>query len=102
MLKEKRGIYIKNKLRFFTFLTILFFVSILIISFIFTYKVKGYENSNMKTVIVSRGDTLWDIAREHTNKEYDIRNEIYSIKEINNLETSNIYPGQELIVPIRR
>lgn len=59
-----------------------------------------------KTIYVSSGDTLWNIALfEQKNNEYyynkDIREIIYEIKKINNLENnSNLTVGQKLIVNV--
>lgn len=41
---------------------------------------------------VQPGDTLWDIARAHANLS------IEKIKELNNLSSNNIKPGQQLII----
>lgn len=41
---------------------------------------------------VKPGDTLWRIAKEY-------RSTIDSIKEINEMNDDNIYPGQQLIIP---
>lgn len=101
LFKVRKRIYIKNKLKFYTFLTIVFLFSILMMLSIFTHKVEGHEKPNTKIVVVSKGDTLWDIASKYINIKFDIRDEIYHIKKINDLQTSNIYPGQELIIPIR-
>ena len=48
------------------------------------------------TIIVAEGDTLWSIA---SSLEGNVRENIYNIKEINNLHSSMIYVGQELLVP---
>ena len=86
-------------------MTIVFIIIILSINTIFTYKAEGMINesndSNYRIVVVKKGDTLWDIVGKGINEKYDIRNEVYLIKKLNNLQTSNIYPGQQLIIPIR-
>lgn len=43
---------------------------------------------------VAAGDTLWSIACE--NAETDIREYIYELREINNLNDCMIYPGQTI------
>ena len=48
--------------------------------------------SGRKVYVVQPGDTLWDIARK--DKDLDID----KIKQLNNLKSSNIKPGQKLIV----
>ena len=49
------------------------------------------------TITVSKGDTLWTIARDYY-QEKDVRDVIEQIKEINNLKNSNIKVGQELLL----
>ena len=57
-----------------------------------------------KTIYVSNGDTLWNIAREEQeNNPYyenkDVRDIIYEIRKTNNLNNnSNLNEGQELII----
>ena len=63
----------------------------------------SFNNANYKTIYVSNGETLWDIAKtEQQNNNYyngkDIREIVDSIKNINNLENSNLYEGQELLI----
>ena len=52
-------------------------------------------------VTVKEKDTLWAIAKEHNTPDKDIRKTIYRIKELNDLEELYIYPGQELIIPVK-
>lgn len=49
---------------------------------------------------VAAGDTLWDIATDHTAADEDIRRTVYEIKVVNDLDDSVIVPGQELRVPV--
>ena len=58
-----------------------------------------------KTVYVTQRDTLWKIASEEQlknsyYKDKDVRDIIYDIKEINNLNISDLKIGQELKIPI--
>ena len=50
------------------------------------------DTSGRKVYIVQPGDTLWDIARK--NEGLDIE----KLKKLNNLKSSQIKPGQKLIV----
>lgn len=55
-----------------------------------------------KTVVVEKGDTIWNIAAKHTTQQEDIRNVIAVIKQANNLDHSvQIYPGQTLRIPVK-
>lgn len=67
--------------------------------------VSSEEKIEYKTVTVSNGDTLWSIAKseQETNQYYeknDIREIISNIKEINNLNSSNLYSEQNLKIPV--
>lgn len=64
-----------------------------------TSKVFSATPIEYDTIIVSEGDTLWGIA---LTLEGDISENIYNIKEVNNLDSSIIYEGQELLVPIKK
>lgn len=63
------------------------------------------NNKSYKTIYVSNGETLWEIAEsEQRNNDYykdkDIREIVYSIKNINKLESLDLCEGQELLVAI--
>ena len=64
------------------------------------------EKVDYKTVYVTKGETLWEIASEEQEKnpyykDKDIRDIIYDIKEINDLKVSNLSVGQELKIPTK-
>ncbi|MCR1898076.1 LysM peptidoglycan-binding domain-containing protein [Irregularibacter muris] len=99
MILNGTKIVIKNKKRFFLFLTCISLISLIALNFIFLDKAEGYEKNALQIVTVSRGDTLWDIVSQYSSKREDIREQIYHIKIINDLETSYIYPGQQLLIP---
>lgn len=48
---------------------------------------------------VHRGDTLWEIAAEHTPEGDDVRATVDAIKRHNDLSGSLITPGQQLEIP---
>ena len=95
---------IKNKLKFIrtTTLMVLSIIGLFIIFSKSTYsKVEvGYTED-----LVCKGDTLWSIAEEQaeTNKYFenkDIREIVYELKEINNFDSSSLYQGQKIRIPI--
>ena len=58
-----------------------------------------------KTIYVSEGDTLWNIAKSNQKnnqyyKDKDVRYIINDIMEINDLNNSEININQELLIPI--
>ncbi len=54
-------------------------------------------DNNIQTYVVQKDDNLWKIAEkyERNNKEEFI----LSLKELNNLENSNLHINQNLLVP---
>lgn len=52
------------------------------------------------TVTVYPGDTIWSLAAKNNPDNIDIRKLVYNIREENNLKSANIYPGQQLNIPI--
>lgn len=54
-------------------------------------------------VIVTRGDSLWGIARRYTHPEEDVREVIDRIAKANHLDLRrSIQPGQKLTVPVKQ
>lgn len=90
---------IKSKFKFIRGLLII----IAIMSLFICKSILSFNKENYKTIYVANGETLWEIAQneQRTNeyyKEKDVREIVYSIKTINNLEDCNLHEGQELKV----
>jgi len=63
----------------------------------------GSKNIETKTIMVERHDTLWSIASDickASTEDLNVQNVIIEIKNINNLDSSEIFVGQELNIPI--
>ncbi len=91
---------IKNPMKFIRSTIILLVLLYIVVSFFYN-KTYAYKEYNYKTITISEGDTLWNIAEfEKENNEYyknkDIREIVFEIRENNNLSTSNLVVGQEL------
>lgn len=56
-------------------------------------------NVAQATITVKTGDSLWDIAQERVPSGMDVETTVRWIQESNNLESSLIVAGQQLIVP---
>lgn len=80
---------IKNKFKFIRSTIIL----ILIILGIFCVSVSK-EKIEYIDYIVNEGETLWSIATDYTDG--DIRDYIYTIKDINGMTTSELQEGQAI------
>lgn len=47
-----------------------------------------YDNLDYFEVVVSPGDTIWDIANRYSYNDGDIRDMVYMIKKYNNINNS--------------
>jgi len=52
------------------------------------------------TYVVADGETLWSIAEAITPSSRDVRDTIEIVKSMNLLDSANIRPGDQLLVPI--
>lgn len=91
-----------KKFRFSRFKVIRNFTILIILGLLFfSLKTEAYNQNCYKIIIVSQGQTLWEIAKtENQYNEYyknkDIRFIIKDIKRTNNLKESTIYTNQKL------
>lgn len=95
---------IVNKTKFFRTIVILL-ISISIVLIICINKSYSNSDENYKTEIVLNGESLWSIAKSEIerNKYFenkDIRDVIFEIKKMNNLEKSDLIEGMKLKIPI--
>lgn len=91
---------IKEPIKFIRSTIILLLLLYIIVSFFYN-KTYAYKEYTFKTITVSEGETLWNIAEfEKKNNEHyknkDIREIVFEIRENNSLNTSNLVVGQEL------
>ena len=94
---------LKNKKKFIRAILIIIGITIGIVLFM-TGKSFSSQEITYKTVAVTAGDTLWNIAeseQKHNNyyKNNDIRDIILDIKNINNLGNSSLEVAQILEIP---
>ena len=86
--------------------TILTIVGVIIfINILLPDKSYSHKELEYKKITILNGDTLWSIAKdEQENNDFfngkDIRDIVQSIKEANNLTSSNLIVNQTLKVPI--
>ena len=94
----KKHYVLKNKRRFMITLAIL----ISVISSIFliaTTKTEGYTELTYNEIVITNGDTLWDIAETTYGYNSDIRKKVAVIKKANDMKTSELIVGQVLLIP---
>ncbi|NLN13995.1 MAG: LysM peptidoglycan-binding domain-containing protein [Tissierellia bacterium] len=91
-----------NKRRFFLFIISTFTIFFGII-FILSSSIRAHSAilcEEYKEIRVLEGDTLWGIARNYMPDKYDTRYLVHKLREFNELETAQIYPGDIIKVPI--
>lgn len=94
---------IKNKKKFKRAIFIVVFLTILGI-ILLSNQTLSHGEFKTKTISICSGETLWSIAEREIeeNNFYEnksIREVIYNIKNLNNLENTYIYEGQKIIIP---
>jgi hypothetical protein len=93
---SNRKYTLKNKTKFFSFLLITCFI---IFTGIYTASVSGYKEPEYQSIIINSGDTLWSIAEKYSDN-CDIREYIYNIKKINDLDSSIVNENTAILIPI--
>lgn len=92
-----------NKKRFFTFTTLSLLILIALITLIVRYPISHSQKQiNYNEYRVGKGDTLWKISSYYSNDNIDIRQFIYELKKINEMETSAIYEGDIIKIPVNK
>ena len=93
---KKLGEWLKmkivNKKRFFLAIMIL----IILVITLFSHCSAIQKNNEIENITVSAGDTLWSISCEYKKDGQDVREYLYELRKLNNLENCRIYPGQVL------
>lgn len=84
---------IVNKKRFISFISITMILIISIFNCVSAIKTVEYQEYT-----VVQGDTLWSIASENKKTGQDIREYIYELREINNMNDCLIYPNQTITI----
>ena len=97
----KKNKVIKINLKKFIRALVLIIGITILITFLATKSIYSYEKLKTKTIYTNKGDTLWNIAldEKENNKYYkdkNIREIVYDIKQINNMQDSIILPGETL------
>lgn len=89
---------IRNKAKFIRSMAIVIFL--LVALFNISIAKSNSEEAEYIDYTITKGETLWSIAREYTPDNKDIRQTIYEIKQINNMQTSNVYENQTIKIKI--
>jgi LysM repeat protein len=91
---------IVDKIRFSISILMISVIMIIVFSTLsHSFTADAINKTEYIDVIVRPGDTIWKIAKEHTDEHVDIREVVYIISKINEIENSMIYSGQVLKIP---
>ncbi|MFO7636978.1 MAG: LysM peptidoglycan-binding domain-containing protein [Clostridia bacterium] len=94
----KRRYVLRNKKRFMAISIII--LSLVLSSFMITLRpTQSKQQDSYYEVVIVKGDTLWDIASSINHQNQDIRKIVRHIKQINHLESAEIFVGQTIRVP---
>lgn len=64
---------------------------------------KGKETKTYyESVMIQKGDTIWDIAEEYKTERQKTEQMVDAIREVNGLKTANIRTGENIIVPVTK
>lgn len=97
----KRKYRITSPVRFFLFILLVVLTATMAI-----YSMLGASTSEASSVDVYRqievrsDDTLWTIANEYCDGDVDTRDTVKKICEINDIEASDLEPGEKILVPV--
>jgi len=89
-----------NMFRFKTFIILTLVLISLVTVFNFDVFSINKESHQYVEILVTKGDTIWDIAQEYYNGSKDIRRIIHDISNINGIEGAMIQPGDKILVPV--
>jgi hypothetical protein len=100
-MKDKKYVIVNGK-RFFAFITFIFLIFSFILTLVFNVsKAHGsIYSQEYKIYHVVTGDSLWDISLKYMPEGYDVRKMIYEIKKINDMDTSEIFHGDIIKIPV--
>jgi LysM domain. len=91
-----RNYRLVNKRRFMVFLVSVI-TAVCLLPVIISAGAASDGPRTYRSVKVRKGDTLWSIASAYC--EGDIRENVFEIRQINNLDDGIIYEGQTLLLP---
>jgi len=97
ILNKYRIINMKRFKRFM-FISILS-ISMFIFTFAATFNAYSKDIPQYEYISVKDGDTIWSIASDYADK-VEIREMIYNISKVNNVQNASIYPGDIIRIPL--
>ncbi|WP_291953670.1 LysM peptidoglycan-binding domain-containing protein [Mahella sp.] len=63
-------------------------------------RTSAQNEKSYQLVYVETGDSLWSLAKRYVPKDKEIREFIYEIRQLNDIEPSKLQPGELLKIPV--
>lgn len=83
---------------------VFFVITILLVSLAATMVLGETKPRNTRvyyeSVLISKGDTLWNIAEEYKVDGVRTKTYVKEIMELNHIKNENIVSGQKILVPV--
>lgn len=71
-------------------------------AFIFSGKLHGNESTNYVKVTIQDGQSLWNISEKYASDHQLSSNEFIKwVEKTNGISGDQIYPGEEIIIPVK-
>lgn len=103
-LKDKKRVEkLKNDVILSKLISVLIFISISTLLFTFFYSLITFSENDKSFINheIKKGESLWSIANKYYKAEdIDIRKVIYEIKNLNEIKSAIIRPGEKIIIPL--
>ena len=92
---------IKNRVRFASFIVISLLLLCTIANTALGFNdALALSEQQYIEIQVESGDTLWTIADEFMPDDMDIREAVYMICDVNDVDADTLYAGQTLSIPV--
>ena len=100
--KRRRNVFLKKIMLVVTALVLVLGISVfygtsLVVAHDSSYSVAP-EKKYYKSIQITSGDTLWNIAENYMPSDMDTREAVYIIKKVNNID-STVRDGQTILIP---
>jgi LysM repeat protein len=96
--RQRRGMVRRRRMVFSLLTACMLLATALVISFVNSSSAVETEPVEY---VVTRGESLWTIAGQFVGNDTDIREFIYRMRRLNDLQSPTIHPGQVLLIPTR-
>jgi len=92
---------ITSKIRFTIFMVIMILCLFTAIGQITGFNIASSTSmSQYNCVEVKSGDTLWNLASEYKPDNKDVREVVYDICNVNDMQADDLTTGQKILIPV--